>query len=520
VELGGSAALFAQAGGKGTRGKEGMDGDAQLVLLLADVDDAHNARGNSAASGGGGSTLPSGAIIEVEDDSPTPVAEYIMSGLRTLFMLPAFHSHCRNSLNLSGTHLMGLPPEVGGLGGWNMRRVDLCNNKIPSLPSSIHQLKRLTVLLMHNNKLLSLPQEIGRLMHLHTLGLANNFLTSIPSSIGRLRSLRHLDLEANRLESLPTELGTGPVSYSLEVLIFAQNLLEEYPVELCRAIAGEDDLPEEEEPAEVPIKSGTETTLNDINAGVKKTLRIASQEVVGPTTGVPKADSANDDDDGDVEPTMKSEVDLRSMAKLQILVLSHNQLTPEGLPHQICRLPSLHTLLLHNNLLDEVPFLVRMGEEAGVEVQEEEDWDKELEPQWDHLGMPIPPPPPAGPKPPLQVLDLSMNKLLWWAQDLDSAVPPSDEEETANLQIIALCRMAPSLRHLDVAGNPELMELHMITLKRRLRLCEVTNTLSREKTKAAAMASRFKMADGEWEDEVTEEEKALKASKDARTKKQ
>jgi len=98
-------------------------------------------------------------------------------------------------------------------------------------------------------------------------------------------------------------------------------------------------------------------------------------------------------------------------------------------------------------------------------------------------------------------------------------LPPSDEEETANLQITALCRMAPTLRHLDVAGNPEVMELHMLTLKRRLRLCEVTNTLSKEKTQAAAMASRFKMADGEWEDEVTEEEKALKASKDARTQK-
>lgn len=576
LELGGSAALFAQAGGKGTRGKEGMEGDAQLVLLLGDAADeasTSNGDGGKGRGLGGTVTLAQGlsaasaaartapgasttlAIVEPEVEDLPPVADHVMSGLRTLFMLPAFHSHCRNSLNLSGTQLMALPNEVGGLGGWDMRRVDLCNNRIASLPRSIHQLKRLTILLMHNNKLSTLPDEIGRLMHLHTLGLANNRLTALPSTIGRLRSLKRLDLEGNRLETLPIELGTGPVSFSLIELILSSNRLEEFPVELCRGRESDDAPVAVEDEEELAAKAAAEKAAEKTKKAAEK-VEAAKAEAAAqankkkkrfgfapiievestptpsppPTTTTTSASSAGKGKanvDGDAEDGSSSDtkgdgdrdgdVDPRSMAKLEVLMLSHNMLTAHGLPWQLLRLPALHTLLLHDNLLEDVPFLVRMGEYAGVEAQEEEDWDKPFEEAWDHLGMPIPPPLPAGPKPPLQVLDLSRNKLLWWAQDPSLVnIPPSDEEETANLQIAALCRMAPTLRHLDVAVNPEIMELHMLTLHRRLRLCEVTNTLEKAKTQAAVMASRFKLADGEWEDEVSEEERAAKAAKDAR----
>lgn len=182
LELGGSAATFSQAGGKGGRSTAGMGGDAQLVLVLGGaqdklVDDSaiveKKFQPSAALATSGGvavSVLTTQEMDEETDKFEDAVVleeealeEHVHSGLRTLFMLPPFHSQCRNSLNLASTQLMVLPSEVGGLGSWGMRRLDLCNNTIPRLPASIHQLKRLTILLMHNNKLQSLPTELGRL---------------------------------------------------------------------------------------------------------------------------------------------------------------------------------------------------------------------------------------------------------------------------------------------------------------------------------------------------------------------
>jgi hypothetical protein len=524
-----------------------MEADAQLVLLLRDgsgndtnataaaktvaaaVAAAAAADGNgaSAASTSAGA-VASRVMLDEEYPDPPPVPVHIMSGLRTLFMLPAFHSQCRTGLNLAGTQLMALPDEVGGLGDWTMRRLDLCNNTIPHLPTSIHQLKRLTVLIMHNNWLSTVPDEIGRLRHLKVLGLANNRLTALPHTVSQLRSLTKLDAEGNRIKFLPHSLGTGPASYTLTHLNFASNKLEAIPVELCMGRPDEDDENDEtvtvtgvgvgqqteqqqqQQPGQAKQKTVT-IAVGDAAVSTPATVTATATATVTANTAT-AAGGAGGVGDGTNTDKIEAAVpmtDPRCMSKLQVLVLSSNLITADGLPDQIRRLPSLHTLLVNGNRLDHLPFLVTMGEEAGKETQEENDWEKELPQEWDDLGLSIPLPPPPGPKPPLRVLDLSGNNLIWWTQPEARALvnaPLTDEEQLAANQITGLCRMSPTLRFLDISGNREIIEDHVVTLARRLRMCEVTNTLAKEDTAAARLASRFKVPDGTWEDGRVDED--------------
>jgi Leucine-rich repeat (LRR) protein len=103
-----------------------------------------------------------------------------------------------NTIQIPGNFFVGLN---------HLRRLDLFNNQLTSLPESIGNLRELRKLELRFNQLTVLPPEIGNLRSLKELDLQNNQLTSLPAEIGNLRELRKLDLFRNRLTSLPAEIG-------------------------------------------------------------------------------------------------------------------------------------------------------------------------------------------------------------------------------------------------------------------------------------------------------------------------
>ncbi|CAM9314852.1 unnamed protein product [Lampetra planeri] len=60
------------------------------------------------------------------------------------------------------------------------------------------------VLNLCNNRLKSVPAELGLLEKLHTLNLGVNLLTELPDSIGNLKELRHIGLSDNRFKHVPS----------------------------------------------------------------------------------------------------------------------------------------------------------------------------------------------------------------------------------------------------------------------------------------------------------------------------
>ncbi|URE14474.1 receptor-like protein kinase precursor [Musa troglodytarum] len=104
-------------------------------------------------------------------------------------------------LSLWANRLTGsIPPELGNL--VNLNDLTLYSNKLEgSVPREIGNLVRLSRLLLHDNQLTgSIPSEIGNLVNLDVLDLLfNGFGGSVPAAIGNLTSLTYLGVSFNNL---------------------------------------------------------------------------------------------------------------------------------------------------------------------------------------------------------------------------------------------------------------------------------------------------------------------------------
>ncbi|KAI7804218.1 leucine-rich repeat protein 1 isoform X2 [Triplophysa rosa] len=91
-----------------------------------------------------------------------------------------------------------------------LRRLDLSNNHIKTLPSTIGDLTFLTELILHNNHLESLSHALcdstlqASLQH---LDLSQNQLKVLPTRFCQLRELVNLKLDDNKLVQLPFHIG-------------------------------------------------------------------------------------------------------------------------------------------------------------------------------------------------------------------------------------------------------------------------------------------------------------------------
>ncbi|KAK4478075.1 hypothetical protein RD792_017340 [Penstemon davidsonii] len=91
----------------------------------------------------------------------------------------------------------------------NLKRLSIHLNKIRSLPTSIGDMKSLTLLDVHFNELHGLPPSIGKLTNLEILNLSSNFsdMTELPETISDLTNLKELDLSNNQIHALPDTFG-------------------------------------------------------------------------------------------------------------------------------------------------------------------------------------------------------------------------------------------------------------------------------------------------------------------------
>ncbi|MBW4580093.1 MAG: leucine-rich repeat domain-containing protein [Tildeniella nuda ZEHNDER 1965/U140] len=132
-------------------------------------------------------------------------------------------------LDLSGSNLTALPPEIGQL--INLSKLSLRLNRITKLPREIFQLTNLKRLYLYSNQLTTLPPEIDQLTNLSELDLSDNQLTTLPSEVGELTNLEALDLRRNQLTTLPSEVGQ---LVNLRVLDLRHNQLTALPPELAQ----------------------------------------------------------------------------------------------------------------------------------------------------------------------------------------------------------------------------------------------------------------------------------------------
>jgi Leucine-rich repeat (LRR) protein len=104
---------------------------------------------------------------------------------------------------MGGNHISDVSPEIMKM--ISLKDLFLDYNEFTRFPNaeSIYNLKRLD---LSNNRFDSLPDNIGRLTSLEALFLRSNELTNVPDSIGGMISLRVLDLRSNKLIALPESI--------------------------------------------------------------------------------------------------------------------------------------------------------------------------------------------------------------------------------------------------------------------------------------------------------------------------
>ncbi|XP_046559631.1 LOW QUALITY PROTEIN: malignant fibrous histiocytoma-amplified sequence 1 homolog [Haliotis rubra] len=129
-------------------------------------------------------------------------------------------------LDLESTKLNNLP-DVYNLA---LKEFYLCKNFLQTIPTSIYNLKYLSVLDLSNNLMLNLPEDIGRLRSLQILRVSQNMFEKVPPTIGLLGNLEELNMAGNRIRRLPPEIRG---LFKLKTLILAQNDIQSLPNEIC-----------------------------------------------------------------------------------------------------------------------------------------------------------------------------------------------------------------------------------------------------------------------------------------------
>lgn len=114
------------------------------------------------------------------------------------------------NLDLSQNRIRSLPSSVGTF--CNLKQLHLSCNELTSVPDDIGLLKKLEVLSLDSNQLCSLPDGFVGLSSLSSLKLSHNNFTEFPKVVCHLASLDNLDFSSNYIEQLPDEVKELQVS--------------------------------------------------------------------------------------------------------------------------------------------------------------------------------------------------------------------------------------------------------------------------------------------------------------------
>jgi len=196
--------------------------------------------------------------------------------------------------------------------------LNLHNNQLTALPSSIGNLTKLTELDLTFNQLKELPPSIGNLTNLTKLYLWGNQLTALPSSIGNLTNLTYLHLGANQLTVLPSFIGNLT---NLTSLNLNRNKLKELPLQILNL-----------------------TNLTELNLGQNQFKELPSS--IGNLTKLTKLSLSSNQ-------LKELPFSINNLAELTELYLYSNQLT--ALPSSIGNLTNLTSLHLSQNQFKELP---------------------------------------------------------------------------------------------------------------------------------------------------------------------
>ncbi|XP_076671836.1 uncharacterized protein LOC143370311 [Andrena cerasifolii] len=122
-------------------------------------------------------------------------------------------------LNLSNNELNDLPSSLNLLK--NLVHLNLDCNQFTFIPNVISELGSLKALTARENEIREVPEELENLSNLEDLDLGSNCLKDLPDSCANLNCLKSLSLSKNMFLIIPNCIANG--MHNLRVLNFSQN---------------------------------------------------------------------------------------------------------------------------------------------------------------------------------------------------------------------------------------------------------------------------------------------------------
>ena len=117
-------------------------------------------------------------------------------------------------LDLSNNFLSTIPLEIAFAESLGTLRIS--NNSFQAIPAVVFTMKSLQNLYLDGNNITYVGEEIGNLKELADLTLHNNVqIRSIPSAIGAIRRLDYFDIRNNTIAALPEEIANLPLRIGL-----------------------------------------------------------------------------------------------------------------------------------------------------------------------------------------------------------------------------------------------------------------------------------------------------------------
>jgi hypothetical protein len=152
------------------------------------------------------------------------LASLVLPSNRLLSVPPLELTPSLTHLDLSDNHLGELPSTVGLL--TQLTQLSLDNNRLTALPDALMTVTTLTVLSASKNRLAVLPSGLGELQRLRQLKVSHNLLQGLPASTSGLTALQKLEASHNEITALPPGLGS---LVSLAVVDVSHNQLTALP---------------------------------------------------------------------------------------------------------------------------------------------------------------------------------------------------------------------------------------------------------------------------------------------------
>lgn len=132
--------------------------------------------------------------------------------------------------NVSGVSQWDLPFELDIIGECvSLTSLDVSDNMLKGLPSSIAKLVNLKKFLAFNNRMHYLPSDFGGLTNLEVLNLEANELNALPDTLGLCKNLADINVNDNHIVKIPDSVGLLP---KLRKLYAAGNSLKTLPFTL------------------------------------------------------------------------------------------------------------------------------------------------------------------------------------------------------------------------------------------------------------------------------------------------